>query len=312
MVGQTVGVFDGGDAVKVGDMRCFICGGTSMLQSTPDYLRCISCGHEILVSTDRQGFIINDHLSVYEVDRVTGLDRFKARTLARFDSGVERGQLLDIGSASGKFIYHNGGRYKHAVGIEITPESLRFSRKVLKLDIVERINEIDGRIDVATAWHSLEHMPCECLIELLQGLSERLSEGGMFIVSVPNGLSIQYQWLKSAYPYYDVPNHLHQFTPHSLELLMHRFGLKHLAYVPSWSYNTFGYIQGLLNLVTGTHNYLYYRLKRRSIKPSIMLDVLSGLLLILCVPVGWLLGFFDMANIKRQGVITACFVKNSC
>jgi SAM-dependent methyltransferase len=307
-----VGTVDGEDALKAGDMHCFICGCDSLQQSTPDYLRCTNCGHEVLVSTSEQGFIINDHLSEKETHRVTGLDRFKARTLALFDRTVQKGQLLDIGSASGKFLFHNGPRYSRATGIEITPESLRFSRGILKLRVVANIKEVEGKVDVATAWHSLEHIPEHCLLELLQGLSDRLNAGGRLIVSVPNGASRQYRWFGRSYAYYDVPNHLHQFTPQSLELLMKRFGLKHVAGVQSWSYNTFGYIQGLLNVTTRTHNYLYYRLKRRSRKPSIMLDIVSGLLLTVYVPAGWMLAAVDMMDLKRQGVITACFEKNTC
>lgn len=306
-----MGSLNGEDALKIGDMHCFICEGVFMQQSTPDYARCMDCGHEVLLSTNKQCFIINDHLSEHETHRVTGLDRFKAKTLAYFDGTIQRGQLVDIGSASGKFLFHNASRYKYATGIEITPQCLEFSREVLNLRILEDILRVEGRIDVATAWHSFEHIPKEQLLKLLQGLSDRLSIGGRIIVSVPNSASRQYRWLGMSYAYYDVPNHLHQFTPHSLKLLMKRFGLEHVGDVYSWDYNTFGYIQGLLNVTTRTHNYLYYRLKRRTRKPSVLQDLLNGMLLVVFVPAGWLLGVVDMFNLKQQGVITACFQKNT-
>lgn len=306
-----MGAFDGEDALKNSDIRCFICEGTSLRLSTADYLRCTTCGHEVLVATNKQGFIINDQLSEKEVRRVTALDRFKARTLALFDREKEKGLLLDIGSASGKFLFHNGPRYRRATGVEVTLESLQFSREILNLNVVEDIQEVKGKVDFATAWHSFEHIPQHSLFELLQGLSEKLNSQGGVIVSVPNAASRQYRWFGSAYPYYDVPNHLHQFTLESLILLMQRFGFKHFSNVYSWEYNTFGYIQGLLNLTTRSHNYLYYRLKRRSRKPSAVLDVLNGLLLFIFVPAGWLLGLVDMLDQKQQGVITVCFVKNT-
>lgn len=302
---------NGENALNKNDERCFVCGGTEFENHTTDYRSCLNCGHEVLVSTKEQGFIINDNLSEKEVRRMTGLDRFKARTLLYFDSGLERKQLLDIGSASGKFLLHNAYRYKRATGIEITPESLHFSRQVLGLDVIEDIQNVSEEISAATAWHSLEHIPEQHLLTLLENLSTKMTSGGRFVVSVPNGASWQYRWFGKAYAYYDVPNHLHQFTPESLRRLMQRFGLQHVATVNSWAYNTFGYTQSLLNILTNTHNYLYYRLKRRSRKPSIMLDIVNGLLLVICVPAGRLLGLADALNLKHQGVITACFEKKT-
>ena len=256
--------------------------------------------------------MVNDNLSEKEARRVTSLDRFKAHTLSFFDIGIVRKQLLDIGSGSGKFLYHNAGRYSRATGIEITSESLQFSRQVLALDIVEDIQDVPGEISTATAWHSLEHIPEQRLLALLDGLSSKMPAGGRLIVSVPNRASWQYRWFGHAYAYYDVPNHLHQFTPGSLGRLMQRFGFHQVATVSSWPYNTFGYTQGLLNMLTHTHNYLYYRLKRGSGKPSLLLDAANGLLLILVVPAGWLFGWLDSQNLQRQGVITTCFEKNLC
>jgi 2-polyprenyl-3-methyl-5-hydroxy-6-metoxy-1,4-benzoquinol methylase len=302
---------NGENALNKNDERCFVCGGTEFENRTTDYRSCLNCGHEVLVSTKEQGFIINDNLSEKEVRRMTGVDRFKARTLSYFDSSLERKQLLDIGSASGKFLLHNACRYKRATGIEITPESLTFSRQVLGLNIIEDIQKVSEEISAATAWHSLEHIPEQHLQALLDSLSNKMTPGGRFVVSVPNGSSWQYRCFGKAYAYYDVPNHLHQFTPDSLDKLMQRFGFKHVATVNSWPYNTFGYTQSLLNVITHTHNYLYFRLKRRIRKPSITLDIVNGLLLIVCVPAGWLLGLADTVNLKNQGVITACFEKKA-
>lgn len=291
---------------------CFICGGNKFINSTTDYRGCLNCGHEILISTKEQTFIINDNLTEKEIHHITGLDRFKSNMLSNFDDDIDRQHLLDIGSASGKFLFHNASRYRQATGIEITPESLTFSRKKLGLNVVEDMQDISDDISVATAWHSLEHIPEKYLTSLLKSTSDKMVEGGRFIISVPNSSSWQYRLFGKAFAYYDVPNHLHQFTPDSLKLLMQHFGFKHVSSVNSWPYNVFGYIQSLLNIFTNTHNYLYYRLKRRSRKPSTALDIVNGLLLVICVPTGWLFALLDKMNLKHQGVITACFQKKTC
>jgi SAM-dependent methyltransferase len=307
-----VGQADGADAVTGVAEHCFVCSGSEFDHRTASYRRCRVCGHETLVATQGQTFIVNDHLSMKEIGRVTSLDRFKAGVLARFDRHLDRNRLLDIGSGSGKFLFHNGSRYAKAAGIEITAQSLDFSRSVLGLDVVEDIDRIDGAVSVATAWHSFEHIPEPQLVELLERLAAKMGAGGRLIVSVPNGASRQYAWFGDAYAYFDAPNHLHQFTPDSLNRIMRRYGFRPVATVVSWPYNTFGYTQSLLNVLTRTHNYLYYRLKRRSRTPSLPLDLTNALLLFVAVPLGWVLGSVDAMKLESQGVITACFENGKC
>jgi len=299
---------DGKNALK--NMNsCFICNCTELDSRTKKYRRCRDCGHETLLSANAQSFIVNDFLSEKEVHHMTSLDHFKSATLTLFDSGLDRKILLDVGSASGKFLYHNATRYLRSIGIEITIDSLNFSRDVLGLDVVNDIHKIPDGISIATAWHSLEHIPEQQLLVILDELAAKITPGGRFIISVPNGASFQSRWFGQDYAFFDVPTHLHQFTPESLRRLMQRFGFNYLKSVNSKPYNVFGYIQSLLNIATRTHNYFYYRLKRRSIKPSVSLDIANGLLLLIFVPIGWLLGMVDKANLKYQGVITVCFEK---
>ena len=301
-----------GENALIEPTTCFICNGTKFDRHTSDYQRCKSCGHETLLESQSQGFIINDDLSESEIRRISRLDLFKANTLSKFDREIDKNHLLDIGSASGKFLHHNSNRYTRSTGIEITPKSQDFSRNVLGLDIMDSMQDAPNNISIVTAWHSLEHIPTEKLLEILNELPSKMIDNGRLIISVPNGASWQYKLFGKAYAFFDVPNHLHQFTPESLEKLLQKFDFYHIETVNSWPYNTFGYTQSIINFITRTHNYLYYRLKRRSCKPSILLDIVNGLLLPIVIPIGWILGVVDSMNLKRQGVITSCFEKRTC
>lgn len=290
---------------------CFICGGVAFDATTPAYRRCRACGHETLAGGQGQGYIVNDPLSERDARRWTRLDRFKQKVLRRFDPNPpQEAQWVDIGSASGKYLYQNRDRYAQALGLEITPEALSFSRNVLGLKVLEDVAQIPANTHVATAWHSLEHFPVDALENVLGNLVSGMLPGARFIVSVPNAASRQYRWFGSSFAFFDVPNHLHQFSPQSLDRLLARFGFRRIATVPSWPYNTFGYTQGLLNVLTGTHNYLYYRLKRRSLHPSLWLDLIHAALLPILVPIGWVMGVFDGLSLESQGVITACYEKS--
>ena len=285
---------------------CFICGGTTFEHVTRDYRRCGTCGHETLATSDGQTFMLNDTMRAADLERRSSLDRFQAAVLDRFSAGRPRGRWLDIGSASGKFLRHNHGKFASAGGLEITPAAVTFSR-ALGLDVATSIDDVPAPTDFATAWHSLEHFPSPALGALLLALRATMPAGARVIVSVPNGASWQYHVYRRRFAFFDVPNHLQQFTPDSLARLFAAQGFRQIASVTSWPYNAFGHVQALLNLAVPEPNYLYYRLKRGRRARSWLSPALSAVLLPLALPAGVVLGALDAVFPARQGVLTWCF-----
>ena len=289
--------------------RCFICQGEEFAPITKAYRRCQRCGHETREATATQTFMLNDPLNAEDAKNLTALDRFQDAVLDRFRGDAPDGQWVDIGSGSGKLLWRNRTKFARSCGVEITPAAVEFSRQALGLTIVTDLSETDGAITFATAWHSLEHFPALALETLLSQLSARMPPGGRFIVSVPNAASWQARLFRSHYAFLDVPNHLQQFTPDSLQRVMHTHGFRRTGRVVSWPYNVFGYIQALLNLILRDHNYLYYRLKRRTPERSAWRDAANFLLLPVVLPLGALLGLLDAVTPGRAGVLTWCFEK---
>ena len=296
----------------VSSPRCFICNGSLTAGRTSSYRQCPACGHESLVSASHgTGHMLNDPLDEADARRETALDRFKRRVLLQFSAGRPQGCLVDIGSASGKFLIQNSREFERSIGIEITPEAVAFSRDVLKLQVVDDLAAIDDPIDLACAWHSLEHIPGDALHRLLAGLREKMLPGSRLIVSVPNNQSFQYRWFRGAYAFFDVPNHVHQFSPTSLHLLLSHHGFVPLGRTSSSVYKSFGYVQALLNVATRSHNYLYYRLKRRSAVPSPWRDAANVILFPLVLPVAALLSLLDRLFPDAEGVMTLCFERTN-
>lgn len=285
---------------------CFICGGELRPARTAAYRRCAGCGHETLREGQRQQFILNDPPTLADTNRPTRLDRFK-RSALRQALGRDKAVLADIGSATGRFLHQNRDLFDQGWGVEVTPEALDFSRRVLGLNVVEDVRELPENLTLITAWHSLEHVPAAVLPDMLALLAARLAPEGSFIVSVPNAQSNQYRWYGESYAYYDVPNHLHQFTHASLDALMRAAGFRRRAEIGSWTYNLFGHVQGLLNRLTGSHNYLYYRFKRKQGQRLPGQDLANALLLPAALGLGCLLTALDSLSHEKQGVITACF-----
>ena len=289
---------------------CFICQGTVFEHRTPPYRRCRACGHETLLDHATQTYMLNDALIAEDAPRRSFLDRFQDAVLRRGRQGTEGGQWVDIGSGSGRLLARNRGEFARQCGVEITPAAVEFSREVLGLNIVNDISQVAGGINLATAWHSLEHFPTPALESLLANLSARMPPGGRFIVSVPNGDSYQYRLFREQYAFFDVPNHLQQFTPDSLGRLLAAHGFTAAAPVISWTYNIFVYAQALLNVVLRDHNYLYYRLKRRTVAASPWRDLANLCLLPVVLPAALGLSLLDAARPDRQAVLTCSFTKH--
>ncbi len=290
-------------------MNCFICRGKLCVARTSEYRKCIACGHEILVSEKGNGHMLNDPLDERDAANISDLDRFKTKILCRHVNLHRRTRLVDIGSATGKFLLQNAHAFKDAVGIEVTPQAVTFSRETLKLKVVNNIDEIAAPIDIACAWHSFEHIPQSMLIQLLSGLRRKMNKGGRLIISVPNSSSTLYRIFGGKYAFFDIPNHIHQFSPKSLKMLLSQYDFTPISHERSWPYNNFGYVQTLLNQITGTHNYLYYRLKRQSTKPSKALDAINFALLPIAGPIGIFFSLINELFPDNQGVLTLCFEK---
>ena len=274
------------------------------------YRTCTHCGHQRLNDLEQSGIVVNETLDKGAMNSTTGLDWFKNSVLesARQHGGTEA--LLDLGSGSGKFLYQNKTKFQRVVGIEVSKASADFAREQLDLDIHSDTAGIRPPLSVVTAWHSLEHIPAQQLDEILASLAERLKKNGVIIVSVPNASSWQFLLFGEKFAFHDVPNHLHQFTHLSLVSLMQRHGFEHAGSYFSTPYNLFGLVQGLTNIVTGSKNYLYYRLKRNHGPRDKGREILHMILAAILMPVSVVLLAFEAIRPNRQGVITFCFKKH--
>lgn len=286
---------------------CWACGKKGAAQIVGDYVRCPFCGHETLRSGQTQTFMVNDRLSLSDVMRRDGLTKFQLDVVST--ASPRKHLLIDIGSGSGKFLFHAKELFSRYAGVEISDASLHFSVDTLKLNVAENLPEDLDQLSAVTFWHSLEHIPAEALDTILAQLAAAADANTRIIVSVPNALSRQSRWFGRYYAYFDPPHHLHQFTPESLDTVFSRHLLRRDAQFVGWSYNGFGWLQGMLNLVFPIHNYLYYRLKRgRAVVNSPLtrtaLDLANLLISALFALPALAASILDSLDADRGGVIT--------
>ena len=282
--------------------NCPLCsGGLRELNSIYDM--CEDCGINIkrgLESTE----ITNETLDKDSIVKIDKLTKFKVSTVLKADK--IRVGILDIGSASGKFLFHSRSLFKFVQGVEVNKTCTIFADKELNIKLVESIDLIDfNRVSCITFWHSLEHIPLKTAQEFLE-IIVKLERITPLIISVPNASSFQFKMFKTKWPYYDQMSHLYQYSPESLNILMLQSGFRFVSRKIGLMYELFGYLQGYLNKCQPITNYYYYRKKRGwdfnlSNHELFLLDFYNYLLLIFFLPLALL--SLPLSFMGNEGVI---------
>ncbi len=245
-----------------------------------------------------------DPVSVRSLDRLTASKIRSLETLTR-----SRDALLDYGAGSGKFLYFCRTYFSRVLGVEVTPSCIAFAREWLDVSLVPQIPE-GSRFDVITAWHVLEHLPPSQLAAVARGLHGAAEEA--LLISVPNAGSWASAWFGSRYPYRDTASHFHEFSPRSLELLLRQSGWTRVYRFRMVVYSVFCYAQGLTNVVTRSHNLLYYRVKRGQSNGTLTSVglALHAVLFALCSPMAMLLTMLEIMFPEKGACLNVVCYRN--
>ena len=154
-------------------------------------------------------------------------------------------------------------------GTEFSDGACRFAREVLKLPVrvglLPDLNFPANSFDIVVMWHVLEHVsdPRPMVAEV----ARILRPGGMFLVAVPDFGSPEAQLTKGGWFHLDCPRHLSHHTRESLSRILQEAGL-----APAWvsslapEYDSFSFVQSLLNWLGARPNLLYNWLRGQSAK----------------------------------------------
>ncbi|GAB3944322.1 hypothetical protein GCM10028805_11680 [Spirosoma harenae] len=96
--------------------------------------------------------------------------------------------------------------------------------KKLQSDIQPNLASLSGAepFNIITLWHVLEHVAD--LNNTIEQLHQLLAEKGTLLIAVPNSDSYDAEYFKQYWAAYDVPRHLHHFTPSTIEPLFKKHG----------------------------------------------------------------------------------------
>lgn len=137
-------------------------------------------------------------------------------------------KLLDIGTGTGYFPGYMKQKGYQVACVEADPKARAFAQKEFGIPVFSPEDfagrKIEGRYDVITMWHVLEHVHDFNLYFRL--MLENLAEGGSLVIALPNCSSLDARHYGENWAGYDVPRHLWHFTPSTLKILAEKHGMK--------------------------------------------------------------------------------------
>jgi 2-polyprenyl-3-methyl-5-hydroxy-6-metoxy-1,4-benzoquinol methylase len=210
---------------------------------------------------------------------------FMIERVAKAARGRAPGRVLDVGCGEGTFLAAMARRGWDAWGIEVSAEGAARAAARPGLRVLDkRLEDCDlepASFDLITLWHSIEHVPDP--EALLRRAAALLKDGGTLFLAFPNPESWDFALFGPRWFHLDPPRHLHYFSPKTMGSLLERCGLEPegTSHV-SFEYNPFGFVQSVLNVLTGRMNFMYRRLKGtfpRGEKPKPGETALTALLL---------------------------------
>jgi len=294
---------------------CFVCNSViTNAKKRHEYYICPECGHGHAITEKLCGIVVNERLEYSRAiyyDRLTHEQILLVKELSR-----QPISLLDVGSGTGKFLYHSSLIFKKVFGLEVDNNSLEFAKVQLGLNVSDKIESAIGPFDIITTWHALEHIPGLELLNLLDNLYYRSNQNTKYIVCVPNPQSLIAKVLGLKWAFRDVSSHLHEFSSESLNQIHCNAGFKLLGSRKMLSYNIFSWIQSLANLSPFPHNYIYYRMKRgwtfgMSKTRLLCCDLLSALWIIPSIMIGITGGFCEHIFAAEKSVHLLIYGINS-
>ena len=149
----------------------------------------------------------------------------RKRVIVQSVTGLNNGNILDIGSGTGHFA---GAMQKAGwlvKGIEINEQARERAISHFGLEIIvpEDISNLEsGSFDCITLWHVLEHFhdPYKYASDIIR----LLKPGGTCLVTLPNCNSYDAKYYGKFWAAYDVPRHLWHFNPDTFRLFSEKTG----------------------------------------------------------------------------------------
>lgn len=220
--------------------------------------RCTGCGHGSIrpLPSDMSGIYTREYFTGadsgfgyvdYDRDKepmrpllVRSLVR--AEQLLGANNKTQKGNLLDVGAATGFFLDIARARGWNVRGVEISDFAAGIARgKGINVTTGTLTDlELPGSFDLITFWDVIEHV--QDPLEELRRAAGLLVPGGVLLMTTPDWDSRYARLLGKRWHSIVPPEHIHYFTRTSMRLLLKKVGLQEIdMYGPAKSF-TLAYV----------------------------------------------------------------------
>jgi len=139
---------------------------------------------------------------------------------------TKNSRILEIGCASGYFLFSVKEHVKSVTGVELTTDFVHYAQSK-GLDVKESLDEVpDNSYDLIFMFHVLEHV--EDPIRFLEQVKRKLSHSGKLIIEVPNvnDILVSTYKIKNHLDFYWEIAHKYYFSKDSLKKVIDRAGFR--------------------------------------------------------------------------------------
>jgi 2-polyprenyl-3-methyl-5-hydroxy-6-metoxy-1,4-benzoquinol methylase len=143
--------------------------------------------------------------------------------------------LLDYGCGTGAFLMEMKQHHWKVQGIEPDAGAREKAERLVGMSIhlPQAVHSFpSSSFDAITMWHVLEHV--HDLNAMMGEVKRLVTPAGKIFIAVPNHTSFDAKHYGSYWAAYDVPRHLHHFSPTAMKKLVEKHGLHLVAIKAMW------------------------------------------------------------------------------
>jgi len=209
---------------------------------------------------------------------------------------MPKGNLLELGCASGLFMHQMAEQGWHVEGIESSKKAAQAASQLgykVYAGSLETAPMPDKLVDLVVGWMVVEHLHDP--IGGLKKLRQCTKPDGWLVLSVPNAGSFEFKLFKDKWYALQLPTHFYHYTPQSIEQVLKSSG---------WSLVKIHHQRVLANFFPSVGYVLKNKGYEKFGEKLIMFPEKSGRWHQLLYPLAWLLSLFGQTG--RMTVWARC------
>lgn len=147
-------------------------------------------------------------------------------------SNGEPPSAFELGCAAGAYLLQLQQQGWKVTGVEPGNQPAEAARRAgldVRTGTLDSVEVPAGAYDFAASWMVIEHVPSPR--QTLTDLFQVLRPGGTLAISVPNAGSWESRFFGSAWDAWDLPRHLHHFSPRSIRRLLQQCGFDDVSII---------------------------------------------------------------------------------